>query len=123
LLTKFTPPLFRGFISSLQYLKKLSINQLKIDPSFFRDLISDVSDWAIVRTIITMAHSLDLNVIAEGVETQKQKRYLLDNGCTGYQGYSFSKPLPINEFEALLKKGWLVVNRLLKWRKCSFVIA
>jgi diguanylate cyclase (GGDEF)-like protein/PAS domain S-box-containing protein len=96
--------------SSLQYLKKLPIHQLKIDQSFVRDLITDASDKAIVRTIITMAHSLDIDVIAEGVETQDQRQYLLDNGCTDYQGYLFSKPLPIQEFEALLKKDGLFFN-------------
>jgi diguanylate cyclase (GGDEF)-like protein len=88
--------------SSLQYLKKLPITQLKIDQSFVRDLIEDSSDRVIVRTIITMAHSLDINVIAEGVETEDQRRYLLESDCTNYQGYLFSKPVPIEEFEALL---------------------
>jgi EAL domain-containing protein (putative c-di-GMP-specific phosphodiesterase class I) len=88
--------------SSLRYLKNLPISQLKIDQSFVRDLVIDISDRAIVRTIITMAHSLDFDVIAEGVETQEQKQYLLDNDCTKYQGYLFSKPLPLGEFEALL---------------------
>lgn len=91
--------------SSLQYLKKLPINQLKIDQSFVSDLVTDASDRAIVRTIITMAHSLDINVIAEGVETEEQRQYLFDNGCTHYQGYLFSKPVPIDEFEALLRKS------------------
>lgn len=90
--------------SSLQYLKKLPLNQLKIDQSFVRDLGTDASDRAIVRTIITMAHSLDINVIAEGVETAEQRQYLLDSGCSHYQGYLFSKPLPIDEFMALLRK-------------------
>lgn len=89
--------------SSLQYLKKLPLNQLKIDQSFVRDIVTDSSDRTIVRTIITMAHSLDINVIAEGVETAEQKQLLLDNGCTYYQGYLFSKPLPIDAFEALLR--------------------
>jgi diguanylate cyclase (GGDEF)-like protein/PAS domain S-box-containing protein len=91
--------------SSLQYLKKLPLNQLKIDQSFVRDITSDSSDKAIVRTIITMAHSLDINVIAEGVETAEQRRFLLDNGCKYYQGYLFSKPVPIDQFEALLGKA------------------
>jgi diguanylate cyclase (GGDEF)-like protein/PAS domain S-box-containing protein len=91
--------------SSLQYLKKLPLNQLKIDQSFVRDLVTDASDWAIVRTIITMADGLDIDVIAEGVETQEQRQYLLDSGCTNYQGYLFSKPVPVDEFEALLKKS------------------
>ncbi len=91
--------------SSLQYLKKLPLNQLKIDQSFVRDLVTDSSDRAIVRTIIIMAHSLNINVIAEGVETQEQRQYLLDNGCTHYQGYLFGKPVPIEDFEALLSKN------------------
>ena len=91
--------------SSLRHLKKLPLNQLKIERSFVRDLVTDAFDRAIVRTIITMSHSLDINVIAEGVETEEQRQYLLDNGCMHYQGYLFSKPVPIEEFEALLKKG------------------
>ena len=89
--------------SSLQYLKKLPLNQLKIDQSFVRDIAADSSDRAIVCTIITMASSLDINVIAEGVETAEQQQFLLDNGCMHYQGYLFSKPVPIDEFEKLLK--------------------
>jgi diguanylate cyclase (GGDEF)-like protein/PAS domain S-box-containing protein len=92
--------------SSLQYLKKLPINQLKIDKSFVRDLITDASDRAIVHTIITMAHSLDIDVIAEGVETKEQRQFLLNKGCKNFQGYLFSKPMPIGEFDDLLKRGW-----------------
>ncbi|MDO8207239.1 MAG: EAL domain-containing protein, partial [Gallionella sp.] len=91
--------------SSLQYLKRLPLDQLKIDQSFVRDLAVDGSDKAIVSTIIAMARNLNLDVIAEGVETEDQQQQLLGSGCACYQGYLFGKPMPIEQFEALLKQG------------------
>jgi len=89
--------------SSLQYLKKLPLHQLKIDRTFINDIVTNASDQAIVSTIIAMAESLMLKVIAEGVETEEQRQRLLNKGCIHYQGYLFSKPVPIEEFEALLR--------------------
>jgi len=85
--------------SSLQYLRRLPLNQLKIDQSFVRDLEHDEQDRSIVQTIIAMGNGLGLDVIAEGVETTEQQDMLLKFGCSNYQGYLFSKPLPINELE------------------------
>lgn len=89
--------------SSLQYLKRLPIDELKIDQLFVRDIVTDNSDKVIVSTIIVMAKSLGIRVIAEGVETEEQRQLLLNSGCTQFQGYLFGKPLPIRQFEELLK--------------------
>lgn len=93
-----------GF-SSLQYLKRLPLDQLKIDKSFVRDIAEDTSDRAIIRTIIAMAQTLKLDVIAEGVETEIQRKLLIDYGCNHFQGYLFSKPQPIEQFDAQLQKN------------------
>lgn len=89
--------------SSLQYLKRLPFDQLKIDQSFVRDIVADDHDKSIVRTIIAMAKNLDLNVIAEGVETIQQHKILQSKGCSTFQGYLYGKPEPIDKFESLLK--------------------
>ena len=88
--------------SSLSYLKRLPLDQIKIDQSFVRDMEVDVSDKVMVKTIIDMAQNFDLHVIAEGVETEAQMALLKANGCVAYQGYLFSKPVPIEQFNELL---------------------
>lgn len=91
--------------SSLAYLTQLPLDQLKIDRSFVLNLPDNVNDGIIAKTIITMGRSLSLDVVAEGVETEGQREFLERHGCHTYQGYLYSKPLPIRQFEELLKQG------------------
>jgi len=92
-----------GF-SSLNCLSKLPLNQLKIDQSFIKHISHDESSDIITKTIIGMAHNLKMDVIAEGVETLEQRNFLLANGCKKFQGYLYSKPLPIAQFEKLISE-------------------
>jgi diguanylate cyclase (GGDEF)-like protein/PAS domain S-box-containing protein len=89
--------------SSLQYLKRLPIDQIKIDRSFVNDIVSDSNGAAIVQTIIAMAETLGLTIIAEGVENEEQREFLYLRGCRNFQGYLFGKPVPIEQFEAFLE--------------------
>ena len=88
--------------SSLSVLKRLPLDQLKIDKNFVVEVLTDRADAAICRAIITLAHSLNLEVVAEGVETQAQQDFLIAEGCDQFQGFLFSTPLPIAQFEAYL---------------------
>jgi EAL domain-containing protein (putative c-di-GMP-specific phosphodiesterase class I) len=88
--------------SSLSYLKNLPLDQIKIDQSFVRDITSDPNDAMLVITIIDMAQNFHLNVIAEGVETEAQLSFLKQHNCMAYQGYYFSRPVPIGAFHKLI---------------------
>lgn len=87
--------------SSLSYLKRLPLYQLKIDQSFIRDILSDANDAAIAKMVIALGESMGLAVIAEGVESEAQRESLAQMGCHAYQGYLFSRPVPISEFEKI----------------------
>ena len=88
--------------SSLAYLKRLPLNQLKIDQSFVRDVLTDAHDAAIVRSVIALGHSFGLEVIAEGVEDHAQSAFLAQHGCHAYQGHCYSQPLALDAFEAFM---------------------
>ena len=100
---KFSMDDFGTGYSSLANIKRLPLDQLKIDQSFVRDILHDDFDKAIVRTIIAMATSMNLDIIAEGVENEEQRHLLALAGCTNCQGYLFSKPVPIEDFDALIQ--------------------
>lgn len=90
--------------SSLTYLKRLPLDQLKIDQSFIRDVLTDPNDAAITRAIVALGQNLGLKIIAEGVETAGQQQFLAEHGCHAYQGYLYSRPLQIDAFERYLNQ-------------------
>jgi len=90
--------------SSLSYLKRLPLDQIKIDQGFVRDIATDPNDAVMVQTIIDLARNFRLNAIAEGVETEAQRSFLARHGCAAYQGYLFGKPVSIEDFEASLQR-------------------
>ncbi|MDD4855284.1 MAG: EAL domain-containing protein [Sulfuricurvum sp.] len=96
--------------SSLSYLKRLPLDQLKIDQSFVRDILTDTNDAIICQSTIALAESMGLSVIAEGVETQEQRDMLAKIGCYAYQGYWFSRPLALEEFEVFHKRAMSEVS-------------
>jgi EAL domain-containing protein (putative c-di-GMP-specific phosphodiesterase class I) len=89
--------------SSLAYLKRLPINKLKIDREFVSELPSDSEDVAITKTIVSLCENLNLNVIAEGVETKEQVEFLVEHGCSDVQGYYYSRPIDCSKFCQELK--------------------
>ena len=84
--------------SSMTYLKRLPLDQIKIDRAFVSDILSDPISGAVAQAIVSFAHAMGLSVIAEGVETEEQRAFLAKLGCHSFQGFLFSHPLPLGEF-------------------------
>jgi EAL domain-containing protein (putative c-di-GMP-specific phosphodiesterase class I) len=89
--------------SSLSYLKRLPLDRLKIDRAFVRDMLVDATSGAIAQTVLSLSRAMGISVIAEGVETEEQRGYLAGLGCHSFQGFLFSRPLPLENFEAFLQ--------------------
>lgn len=103
-----------GF-SSLSYLKRFPLNTLKIDRSFMQDVPTDDDAKSIVKSIIALAHTLNLSVIAEGIESEEQLSILHENNCDFAQGFYYSKPLSADQFE----EYYLKQNNIVKFKTCS----
>ena len=91
--------------SSLSFLRELPLDQIKIHQEFVQGISQEGSDAELVQAVIELAKSLDLDIFAEGVETEWQRSFLKNHNCNAYQGYLFGMPVPIEQFEALLKQG------------------
>ena len=96
---------FGSGFSSLAYLQQLPLDELKIDQSFIRNVTTDKNNAAITRSIIALAHNLGLSVIAEGVETEDQRQFLADEGCSTFQGYLYHKPLAAQTIKTFMRDG------------------
>lgn len=105
--------------SSLSYLKRFPFDRVKIDRSFINDIETDQDDAAIVKTIISMAHSLGIKVVAEGVETEEQCNFLRHNMCDEMQGFFFSRPLPKSEIDVLLCNGYRLPEHVFDVKQSS----
>jgi EAL domain-containing protein (putative c-di-GMP-specific phosphodiesterase class I) len=88
--------------SSLAYLRRLPLDELKIDLIFVRDLLEDAASGAIAQAILSLGKAMGLRVIAEGVESEEQQEFLIRMGCHSFQGFLFSRPLPLEEFQLWL---------------------
>ena len=97
--------------SSLNYLKRFPINTVKVDRSFVMDLPGNPDDLAITRAVVAMAHQLNMEVVAEGVETPEQLACLAEEGCEYAQGYLFSKPVPLSQVQDMVRQEASIVSR------------
>ncbi len=98
--------------SSLSHFKRLSLEQLRIDQSFVRGLLTQPNDAAVTRSIFALAQSMNIKVSAEGVETPEQHAALAAFGCHAFQGYLFGQPMPVTQFEAALKSHLATLNTI-----------